>query len=177
MCAAWLFFCCCGCRLQGGSDRSASLGSWSLHIWLCRQVACFPRHQPQSVFPLLFNHRVTSASVCQAELVKSVSHVWHVCVKCEICAFCPCDIFCVSHVTFLCDTSALNVWDVCVLLVDVQALTKYQMLFRHLFYCKHVERQLCKWVSLLSLFTQLSSWWNSWLSAELCSTADALNTA
>ena len=25
-----------------------------------------------------------------------------------------------------------------------QALTRYQMLFRHLFYSKHVERQLCK---------------------------------
>lgn len=29
-----------------------------------------------------------------------------------------------------------------------KALTRYQMLFRHLFYCKHVERQLCNvWVS------------------------------
>lgn len=25
-----------------------------------------------------------------------------------------------------------------------KALTKYQMLFRHLFYARHVERQLCK---------------------------------
>ena len=32
------------------------------------------------------------------------------------------------------------------LTISVQALTKYQMLFRHLFYCKHVERQLCKLV-------------------------------
>lgn len=24
-----------------------------------------------------------------------------------------------------------------------KALTRYQMLFRHMFYCKHVERQLC----------------------------------
>ena len=30
--------------------------------------------------------------------------------------------------------------------VIFQALTRYQMLFRHLFYCKHVERQLCKYV-------------------------------
>lgn len=29
-----------------------------------------------------------------------------------------------------------------------KALTRYQMLFRHMFYCKHVERQLCGvWVS------------------------------
>lgn len=29
-----------------------------------------------------------------------------------------------------------------------KALTRYQMLFRHLFYCKHVERQLCNvWIS------------------------------
>lgn len=29
-----------------------------------------------------------------------------------------------------------------------KALTRYQMLFRHMFYCKHVERQLCNvWIS------------------------------
>lgn len=29
-----------------------------------------------------------------------------------------------------------------------KALTRYQMLFRHMFYCKHVERQLCSvWIS------------------------------
>ncbi|KAL8599173.1 hypothetical protein ACOMHN_007889 [Nucella lapillus] len=34
------------------------------------------------------------------------------------------------------------------LVVNRKALTRYQMLFRHLFYCKHVERQLCSiWVS------------------------------
>ncbi|XP_025097324.1 gamma-tubulin complex component 2-like [Pomacea canaliculata] len=33
------------------------------------------------------------------------------------------------------------------LVVNRKALTRYQMLFRHLFYCKHVERQLCSvWV-------------------------------
>ncbi|XP_060079665.1 gamma-tubulin complex component 2-like isoform X1 [Ylistrum balloti] len=30
------------------------------------------------------------------------------------------------------------------LVVNRKALTRYQMLFRHLFYCKHVERQLCR---------------------------------
>jgi len=29
-----------------------------------------------------------------------------------------------------------------------KALTRYQMLFRHMFYCKHVERLLCNvWIS------------------------------
>jgi len=109
-----LFFCCCGCRLQGGSDRSASLGPWSLHVWLRRQVARFPRHQPQSVFPLLFNHGVTSASVCQAELVKSVSHMWHdLCHMWNMCVLSmwhllchACDIFmrhvCMKRVRCLC---------------------------------------------------------------------------
>lgn len=53
-----------------------------------------------------------------------------------------------------------------------KALTRYQMLFRHMFYCKHVERQLCnvwisnktakqfslhsaKWYSLFCLFSVL----------------------
>ena len=32
--------------------------------------------------------------------------------------------------------------------VHRKALTRYQMLFRHMFYCKHVERQLCSvWIS------------------------------
>lgn len=29
------------------------------------------------------------------------------------------------------------------LIINRKALTKYQLLFRHLFYCKHIERQLC----------------------------------
>ncbi|XP_027696304.1 gamma-tubulin complex component 2 isoform X2 [Vombatus ursinus] len=34
------------------------------------------------------------------------------------------------------------------LIINRKALTRYQMLFRHMFYCKHVERQLCNvWVS------------------------------
>ncbi|XP_004700926.1 gamma-tubulin complex component 2 [Echinops telfairi] len=34
------------------------------------------------------------------------------------------------------------------LIINRKALTRYQMLFRHLFYCKYVERQLCSvWVS------------------------------
>ncbi|KAM9618522.1 gamma-tubulin complex component 2 isoform 2-T2 [Trichechus inunguis] len=34
------------------------------------------------------------------------------------------------------------------LIINRQALTRYQMLFRHMFYCKHVERQLCSvWLS------------------------------
>ncbi|KAK3086762.1 hypothetical protein FSP39_022926, partial [Pinctada imbricata] len=33
------------------------------------------------------------------------------------------------------------------LVINRKALTRYQMLFRHLFYCKHVERQLCSvWI-------------------------------
>ncbi|XP_057590740.1 gamma-tubulin complex component 2 isoform X2 [Hippopotamus amphibius kiboko] len=33
------------------------------------------------------------------------------------------------------------------LIINRKALTRYQMLFRHMFYCKHVERQLCSvWV-------------------------------
>lgn len=33
------------------------------------------------------------------------------------------------------------------LVLNRKALTRYQMLFRHLFYCKHVERQLCSvWI-------------------------------
>uniref|UniRef100_A0A8C7DGM7 Gamma-tubulin complex component n=1 Tax=Oncorhynchus kisutch TaxID=8019 RepID=A0A8C7DGM7_ONCKI len=34
------------------------------------------------------------------------------------------------------------------LIINRKALTRYQMLFRHIFYCKHVERLLCNvWVS------------------------------
>merc|ERR1712106_447884 len=34
------------------------------------------------------------------------------------------------------------------LVLDRKALTQYQMIFRHLFYCKHVERLLCRvWLS------------------------------
>ncbi|XP_073429959.1 gamma-tubulin complex component 2 isoform X1 [Dendrobates tinctorius] len=34
------------------------------------------------------------------------------------------------------------------LIINRKALTRYQMLFRHLFYCKHVERLLCNvWIS------------------------------
>ncbi|XP_054826511.1 gamma-tubulin complex component 2 isoform X2 [Eublepharis macularius] len=34
------------------------------------------------------------------------------------------------------------------LIINRKALTRYQMLFRHMFYCKHVERQLCNvWIS------------------------------
>ncbi|XP_060951053.1 gamma-tubulin complex component 2-like [Limanda limanda] len=34
------------------------------------------------------------------------------------------------------------------LIINRKALTKYQMLFRHIFYCKHVERLLCNvWIS------------------------------
>jgi len=38
------------------------------------------------------------------------------------------------------------------LILDYRAITCYQMIFRHLFFCKHVERQLCKvWVAKKSL--------------------------
>jgi gamma-tubulin complex component 2 len=30
------------------------------------------------------------------------------------------------------------------LIISLKSLTKYQLIFRHLFYCKHVEAQLCK---------------------------------
>ncbi|CAB1337938.1 unnamed protein product, partial [Coregonus sp. 'balchen'] len=34
------------------------------------------------------------------------------------------------------------------LIINRKALTRYQMLFRHIFYCKHVERLLCNvWIS------------------------------
>ncbi|XP_069741372.1 gamma-tubulin complex component 2 isoform X2 [Narcine bancroftii] len=34
------------------------------------------------------------------------------------------------------------------LIINRKALTRYQMLFRHMFYCKHVDRQLCNvWIS------------------------------
>ncbi|XP_078284741.1 gamma-tubulin complex component 2 [Rhinoraja longicauda] len=34
------------------------------------------------------------------------------------------------------------------LILNRKALTRYQMLFRHMFYCKHVDRQLCSvWIS------------------------------
>ena len=34
------------------------------------------------------------------------------------------------------------------LLLDTRAITCYQMIFRQLFFCKHVERQLCKvWIA------------------------------
>uniref|UniRef100_H3AUY2 Gamma-tubulin complex component n=1 Tax=Latimeria chalumnae TaxID=7897 RepID=H3AUY2_LATCH len=34
------------------------------------------------------------------------------------------------------------------LIINRKALTRYQMLFRHMFYCKHVERQLCNiWIN------------------------------
>lgn len=48
------------------------------------------------------------------------------------------------------------------LILSKKALTKYQMLFRHLFYARHVERQLCNvWVSnkRAKLFTLNSSHW------------------
>ncbi|KAK2144922.1 hypothetical protein LSH36_719g00006 [Paralvinella palmiformis] len=48
------------------------------------------------------------------------------------------------------------------LVINRRALTRYQMLFRHLFYCKHVERQLCNvWISNKSakMFTLYSTRW------------------
>ncbi|XP_073238459.1 gamma-tubulin complex component 2-like [Porites lutea] len=48
------------------------------------------------------------------------------------------------------------------LILSKKALTKYQMLFRHLFYARHVERQLCNvWVSnkRAKQFTLNSSHW------------------
>ena len=48
------------------------------------------------------------------------------------------------------------------LVLNRKALTRYQMLFRHLFYCKHVERQLCDvWLSNKSakLYTLHSTKW------------------
>jgi gamma-tubulin complex component 2 len=50
------------------------------------------------------------------------------------------------------------------LVISRKALTKYQMLFRHLFYCKHVERQLCSvWLNNKSakLFVLHSTRWSA----------------
>ncbi|XP_046359513.1 gamma-tubulin complex component 2-like [Haliotis cracherodii] len=51
------------------------------------------------------------------------------------------------------------------LVLNRKALTRYQMLFRHLFYCKHVERQLCSvWIgskSAKSSSLQWSRWYSS----------------
>lgn len=45
------------------------------------------------------------------------------------------------------------------LVLNKKALTRYQMLFRHLFYCKHVERQLCDvWIHYKSSKQGMSSW-------------------
>lgn len=47
-----------------------------------------------------------------------------------------------------------------------KALTRYQMLFRHMFYCKHVERQLCNvWISnkTAKQFSLHSAKWYSFL--------------
>jgi len=34
------------------------------------------------------------------------------------------------------------------LVLNARALVCYQMIFRHMFYCKHVERQLCQvWIA------------------------------
>nr|KAG5706873.1 hypothetical protein BaRGS_004208 [Batillaria attramentaria] len=50
------------------------------------------------------------------------------------------------------------------LVVNRKALTRYQMLFRHLFYCKHVERQLCSvWVGnkVAKMYSMQKSRWYS----------------
>ncbi|XP_041354765.1 gamma-tubulin complex component 2-like isoform X2 [Gigantopelta aegis] len=50
------------------------------------------------------------------------------------------------------------------LILNRKALIRYQMLFRHLFYCKHVERQLCSvWIGNKSakMYTLQSSRWYS----------------
>ncbi|XP_070191427.1 gamma-tubulin complex component 2-like isoform X2 [Littorina saxatilis] len=50
------------------------------------------------------------------------------------------------------------------LVVNRKALTRYQMLFRHLFYCKHVERQLCSvWVGnkVAKMYTMQKARWYS----------------
>ena len=50
---------------------------------------------------------------------------------------------CTSPLTSSPFTSLLQVeWPVS-LVVSRKSITKYQLLFRHLFHCKHVERQLC----------------------------------
>ncbi|XP_014909785.1 gamma-tubulin complex component 2 [Poecilia latipinna] len=48
------------------------------------------------------------------------------------------------------------------LIINRKALTRYQMLFRHMFYCKHVERLLCNvWISNkdFKLYTLPSAKW------------------
>ncbi|XP_038037230.1 gamma-tubulin complex component 2 isoform X1 [Anas acuta] len=59
------------------------------------------------------------------------------------------------------------------LIINRKALTRYQMLFRHMFYCKHVERQLCNvWISnkTAKQFSLHSAKWyglfSCWVSCE-----------
>lgn len=49
------------------------------------------------------------------------------------------------------------------LVISRKCLFKYQMLFRHLFYCKHVERQLCATWSSHKVAKRCSLQSNSWL--------------
>lgn len=48
------------------------------------------------------------------------------------------------------------------LVISRKCLFKYQMLFRHLFYCKHVERQLCATWSIHKVAKRLSLHSHSW---------------
>jgi len=52
------------------------------------------------------------------------------------------------------------------LILSKKALTKYQMLFRHLFYSKHVERQLCNLWTINKSAKQIGNQ-TSWFSTAL----------
>uniref|UniRef100_H2TKY6 Gamma-tubulin complex component n=1 Tax=Takifugu rubripes TaxID=31033 RepID=H2TKY6_TAKRU len=61
------------------------------------------------------------------------------------------------------------------LIINRKALTRYQMLFRHMFYCKHVERLLCNfWISNKD-FKQNSSRSPKWFAAAFALRQRMLN--
>lgn len=88
-----------------------------------------------------------------------------------------------EHIVFLWAASAFLAYLVCqsekgliwmfFSFLSRKALTRYQMLFRHMFYCKHVERQLCNvWISnkTAKQFSLHSAKWyglfSCWVSCE-----------
>ncbi|KAK2545100.1 Tubgcp2 [Columba livia] len=66
------------------------------------------------------------------------------------------------------------------LIINRKALTRYQMLFRHMFYCKHVERQLCNvWISnkTAKQFSLHSAKWKSFYLVPPVSVDDHLRVS
>ena len=58
------------------------------------------------------------------------------------------------------------------LVISRKCLYRYQMLFRHLFFCRHVERQLCAtWISCKSTKNSAldaNSWWGTCVCMRVC---------